>query len=118
MTVKCIPKATQQAIVTDFQQGLGTIGGMADFLGVSRRTIIRVLEDHGVEPGIKRRPGAQKPRKPIATEAQAVMDYQEPLSDSLETAFFDIHNRQNIAQPKLSFFRRVLTKVSGALFQR
>jgi len=113
MTVKCIDKATQQAIVIDFQEGLGTISGMAEFLGVSRRTIIRVLEDHDVEPGIKRRPGARKPRKPIANEAQTTMDYVVDAH-----TLYDIHNRANLLQPKLSFIQRVFKRIATGLSLR
>ena len=117
MTVKCLDKATQVAVVTDFTQCLSNIDEMASFLGVSRRTIIRVLEDHGVEPGIKRRPGARKPRQPIATEAQAILDYVD-TANTVHMPHFELHNRQNIAQPKLSFVRRLFNRITTGLSLR
>ena len=117
MTVKCLDKATQLAVVTDFTQCLSNIDEMASFLGVSRRTIIRVLEDAGVEPGIKRRQ-----RKPKVSGKQIDLivhdEVDQPLVDSGESPYFDLHNRQNIAQPKLSFVRRLFNRITTGLSLR
>jgi len=118
MTVKCLSKNTQLAVVSDFLQGHATIEGLAVQQGVSRRTIVRVLEDGGVEPGIKRRPGARKPRQPIPNEAQADIGFVDTSVQSAALSFFELHNRQNIAQPKLSFVRRLFNRITTGLSLR
>lgn len=56
MTVKCIKPLDKTYIVHSFVHENTSINTLANLYGRSRRTIIRVLEENGVEPGIKRRP--------------------------------------------------------------
>lgn len=55
MTVKCLNPGQKFAIVHEFQVLGAQIDDMAAYYGRSRRTIIRVLEEAGVDPGIRRR---------------------------------------------------------------
>ena len=69
MTVKCLLKATQQTICERFEAKTDTINQLADLYGRSRRTIIRVLEDHGIDAGVKPR-NKQLTMSMIATSAE------------------------------------------------
>lgn len=55
MTVKCIPQYLKDSLMLDFVCGTKTLNEMAREAEVSRRTIIRMLEEHDVDPGIHRR---------------------------------------------------------------
>ena len=55
MTVKCISMHEQCYIVDAFLAKTQTLNQLAHNFGVSRRTLIRVLEDAGVNPGVKHR---------------------------------------------------------------
>ena len=55
MTVKCLNTLQQECIVTSFVNKTHNIDALARTFGRSRRTIIRVLEDAGIDPGIRRR---------------------------------------------------------------
>jgi len=59
MTVKCLDSYAQEAIVRQFNGGM-SISNLVIYWRCSRRTIIRVLEDAGVDPKIRRRPGRGK----------------------------------------------------------
>ena len=54
MTVKCLKPFEQRALGMSFKQGI-PINDLATFWDVSRRTVIRVLEDQGIDPKIHRR---------------------------------------------------------------
>lgn len=54
MTVKCLLDFEKTAICRSFQQEV-PISDLAPYWGVSRRTIIRVLEEAGIDPKIHRR---------------------------------------------------------------
>lgn len=70
MTVKCLSKEYQKTIVNQFQSG-ATIDALVIFWGRSRRTIIRVLEDHSVDPKIHRRPGRKSKATKLLEESPA-----------------------------------------------
>lgn len=56
MTVKCLNSVDKSAIVFAFTQTTHTdFDSLASNFGVSRRTIIRVIEEAGVDPKIRRR---------------------------------------------------------------
>ena len=63
MTVKCLTPYQQDCIIIRFVKG-DSIDTLATGYNRSRRTIIRVLEDRGVDPKIHRRPGRSKPKPP------------------------------------------------------
>jgi hypothetical protein len=63
MTVKCLNELQKEVLVNSFQHHHQCIDSLAIFYDCSRRTVIRVLEEKGIDPGIKRR--ASKPRKPV-----------------------------------------------------
>lgn len=55
MTVKCISGVDKSSIVFQFSQLGQSISSLSYEYKKSRRTIIRVLEEHGIDPGIRRR---------------------------------------------------------------
>lgn len=55
MTVKCIDEHTQLQVCHMFRHENSTITDLSYEFKVSRRTIIRVLEQHGIDPQIKSR---------------------------------------------------------------
>lgn len=55
MTVKKLAPTEQQMLVLQFQDDGRSINYLAGYYQCSRRTVIRVLEDAGVDPGIQRR---------------------------------------------------------------
>jgi len=118
MTVKCLTKDYQDNLVVLFVERGESIDDLAVLANRSRRTIIRILEDHGIDPGIKRRPGARKPKQPIPNEAQATMDYVDEPIGNIDRSLYEIHNRQNIAQPQLSFIRRLFNRITTGLSLR
>jgi hypothetical protein len=79
MTVTCLDKNSQQAIVTGFNNGT-PIDTLSAFWGRSRRTIIRVLEEHDVDPMIRRR----NPKPALAF--QHSMPYHSQIPGRLITA--------------------------------
>ena len=72
MTVKCLKEVDQAYIVDCFTAKTATINELATMFGRSRRTIIRVLEEHSIDPGIiPRGPrGPYKPRNQVQEEFQ------------------------------------------------
>ena len=73
MTVKCLTKTDQLIICNMFLCGT-EINYLAEQFDRSRRTIIRVLEDANLDPGIRRR--KSKPRKaPETVTPQATIDH-------------------------------------------
>jgi hypothetical protein len=82
MTVKCIPPYLKNSLLLDFVCGLKTINDMAKEANVSRRTIIRMLEEHDVDPGIRRR--RPKPVAPtVAAKTEQFLQELQDISDSL-----------------------------------
>lgn len=65
MTVKCLHVRDKVYIVNSFISGTITINDLADSFLRSRRTIIRVLEEYGVDPGVKRRISAATKAKMV-----------------------------------------------------
>lgn len=56
MTVRCLDQSAKNAIVHAFTAThMKDLNDIASCFGVSRRTIVRVLEEAGVDPGIRRR---------------------------------------------------------------
>ena len=55
MTVKCLNTDDKDFIVSRFQEWNIDINYLATLLNVSRRTIIRVLQERGVDPGLRKR---------------------------------------------------------------
>lgn len=55
MTVKCIADIDKADIVFLFSNGSQGINKLALIYGRSRRTIIRVLEEQDIDPGVKHR---------------------------------------------------------------
>jgi len=108
MTVKCLAPAQQHAIVTAFVEFRVPIDTLAIDYGKSRRTIIRVLEDHCVDPGIRRRPGA---KKPIPTTAQAELSYAEQI----KAEDYPLPVGDPIFTPKQGFFNRMVDKLVRGL---
>lgn len=60
MTVKCLNDQQKQLVASQFAYGF-PIDYIAEQHSVSRRTVIRTLEEIGIEPGIKRRKRLPKP---------------------------------------------------------
>jgi hypothetical protein len=69
MTVKILTAFEKDIIQADFTRGLFSINDMVDQFDVSRRTIIRVLEEGGIDPGIRRR----KPKAPVQTNLEPLI---------------------------------------------
>jgi len=61
MTVKCMNPQQKQQAASFYSAGFLTINQLAANYKVSRRTIIRVLEEEGVAPVIRRRKPAEPP---------------------------------------------------------
>ena len=64
MPVKCLGPNEKDYILENFHAKTYTINSLAYIFKVSRRTIIRVLEEGGIDPGIRRR----KPASPEQTK--------------------------------------------------
>lgn len=64
MTVKCLNELDKSVIAAEFLNDHYTIETLATHFDVSRRTIVRVLEERGVDPGIRRRPGRKSKKQP------------------------------------------------------
>jgi hypothetical protein len=93
MTVKCLKEHQKNIICLTFGNP-NQINDLADHWGVSRRTIIRVLEEQGIDPMIKRRP-----RKAKEITQQLILAPRE----------FTFPNAQIYpVQPKLNWFQRTL----------
>lgn len=60
MTVKCLTDAEKVELASSFSMG-ASINFLAEINGCSRRTVIRTLEEIGINPGIKRRKRLPKP---------------------------------------------------------
>lgn len=76
MTVKCLNETYKRCVVTLFVDHNYSIGHLASIYEVSRRTIIRVLEEERIDPGIKRR--VRKPKVDIVIpepDTQAAADF-------------------------------------------
>ena len=78
MTVRCIPDFDKRYYAKCFISKAMTINEIAVETGTSRRTVIRMLEEQGVDPGIKRRPRKQKQE----VQQQLPIQYaeEEPLT--------------------------------------
>ncbi len=102
MTVKCLSDAAKAHIVNEylFNPTSHTINRMVLYWGHSRRTIIRVLEEKGIDPGVKRRV-----KKPIKEE-QFVFDTAVVRRSSDQEVLAVIMHPEPM--PKPSWFRRVM----------
>ena len=74
MTVKCLTEGQQRTLVDLFTHSGTPIEELVVYYDRSRRTIIRVLEDHGVDPKIHRRPGRSKPKAMPTEQAPLPLD--------------------------------------------
>jgi len=93
MTVKCLTEPVKNGIVEAFKEKSLTIDQMVSCTGRSRRTIIRVLEDAGIDPGIHRRPG-RKSKKVLTEQTTMALDTEfMPLGDPIRTPKFNWGNR-------------------------
>lgn len=93
MTVRILNEHQKNAVKYAFT-GPKDIKVMAQYYGVSRRTIIRVLEEASIDPGIRRRKPKQKP---VITE-----QYPLPVGDP-------------ITLPKFTWGQRALSRIARAL---
>lgn len=76
MPVKIIPQEHQQAYCSAFYMGAMSINEIVEDSNASRRTVIRMLEDHGIDPEIKRRKKpAQEQEWPDYTSNSLTDDY-------------------------------------------
>jgi hypothetical protein len=66
MTVRSLNDGAKNYIIHCFNTKLRTIDQLGDDYSRSRRTIVRVLEEAGIDPGIKRRKRLPKP-EPLPT---------------------------------------------------
>lgn len=98
MTVKCIKPVDKAYIVDAFVAKTQTITQLAELYGRSRRTIVRVLEDHGIDPGIRRRRQQQ-----FSAEQIKVPDL-----------FGTRTGRVTMIEP-LPWYRRALSAIASAL---
>ena len=109
MTVKCLKPHTKQTIVNAHAQGV-TIDYMATFWGKSRSTIIRVLEENDVDPGIKRRKRKAKP----APEQLPLPGYQIMTETAMEASGYSPLAIPPTNQPAwYSRFRKKVREVFG-----
>ncbi len=100
MTVKCLNDNAKAVIVELFVSQRYTLNDLVRLYGKSRRTVIRVLEDAGVDPGVKHRP--PKPFvQPLETDDFA---NTQPL--------YYIDEPTEVIRSR-SWFRRVADKVNG-----
>ena len=93
MTVKCLTSQQKAHVTSMFDCGLNTINELAQMHQVSRRTIIRVLEEAGIDPGIRHR----TPKQPISVAAPPA---PEPPQQHQQT------------QP-LAWYQRTLSKLGS-----
>jgi hypothetical protein len=100
MTVKCLSEAAKQNIAAGFSLHIYTINQLANMYVRSRRTIIRVLEEKGIDPGVKHRV-----KKPIKEE-QFVFDTAVVRRSSDQEVLAVIMHPEPM--PKPSWFRRVM----------
>lgn len=78
MTVRSLSTPAKLVIAQAFTQRNRTINELAAFYGKSRRTIIRALEEQGIDPGIKKR-GPRKPKEGVLTfPNRPVVGYTAP----------------------------------------
>jgi len=105
MTVKCLNEDIKKSVVEAFNDKSLTIDQMVSVTGRSRRTIIRVLEDAGVDPGIHRRPGRSKK---VLTEQTSM---------ELDTRFMPLEYPLPVGEPirMLSWPSRALRGIYRAL---
>lgn len=96
MTVKCLLDFEKTAICRSFQQEV-PISDLAPYWGVSRRTIIRVLEEAGIDPKIHRRS-----RNRIAKAETALPPFQIPHYSPLAGAY---------TRPSVPWYVRVFNAV-------
>jgi transposase len=74
--------AEKRVIVASFQQGTD-INTLAHFYGRHRTTIVRALEDAGIDPGIHRRPNRTL-KAQIRREAERLLQEQQFQRAALE----------------------------------
>lgn len=53
MTVRCLTETDKEYVVDRFNEKLLDINQLAHVMSCSRRTIIRVLQEKGVDPGLR-----------------------------------------------------------------
>lgn len=95
MAVKCLGPAAKNHILAAFRaEGKDAIDPSAIFWGRSRRTIIRVIEEAGFDPGITRRPRTQKAhmQPPLLTSAE-IQEPNPALELALEECAVDRQER-------------------------
>lgn len=96
MTVKCLTDDEKSVIAQRFSNKTHSIDEMAVIYQRSRRTIIRVLEDAGIDPGIRRRQAKPAPK----------IDYRGECWPESPHAKDPIITRL-IPTPKPTWYRRV-----------
>ena len=86
MTVKCLTTPTKLSVVEMFNNKTHTIEDLVYLTGKSRRTVIRVLEDAGVDPKIHRR--NRKPKYTVLTDQ---LEFESAVVNMDLEAFIDRH---------------------------
>ena len=76
MTVKSLSATQKHSIAEDFKNGVFTIDGLAVWYFTSRRTIIRVLEEQGCAPPVKKR--NRKPKETPPVQISVVIPTKTP----------------------------------------
>ncbi len=109
MTVKCLLDFEKTAICRSFQQEV-PISDLTAYWGVSRRTIIRVLEEAGIDPKIHRRN-----RKRSAAAETALERGERAHTDLTHLPAFQIPHYSPLApaytRPKVPWYVRVFNAV-------
>ena len=92
MTVKCLSDNQKRYLVEMFESKIFEINDIAYRLEVSRRTVIRVLEEKGIDPGIRRRsPKPAQETQPELEEIQQPM-IKEPWFHRIINKFCQVFN--------------------------
>ena len=55
MTVKCIPESGKDYMVAMFTKEFRSINELTEFFDCSRRTVVRVLVERGIDPQLRKR---------------------------------------------------------------
>lgn len=88
MTVRCLNIQQKRFAIEMFESKIFGLDDIAYRLEVSRRTVIRVLEEAGIDPGIRRRTRKEViPTQVAITTTQTVEPWYRRLLNSIRQIF-------------------------------